>query len=276
MTACSKSQGASSDNGGSSCTDDCSVGGRVCSSSTAYRICGNFDSDSCLEYGLATACSSGQTCTSGLCSGTACLSAGSACTSSVQCCSQSCQTSQSCESKSCKGIISQSACISKNGCQWYSNFFIRECRGTYQVCTTTGPKCTGESSTQGLSCTDECTAGSSICSDSSGYSVCGNFDSDSCLEYGPPTGCPSGQTCSNGQCSSGSSCLSSGSTCSSNSQCCSQTCQTSESCDTKSCNAIISQSSCIAKDGCSWYSNLYTQECRGTYQVCASTGPKCQ
>ncbi|MBI2676280.1 MAG: hypothetical protein HYX24_07510 [Candidatus Aenigmarchaeota archaeon] len=129
------------DNGGSSCTDDCSVGGRVCSSSTAYRICGNFDSDSCLEYGLATACSSGQTCTSGLCSGSTCLSTGSSCTSGGQCCSQSCQTSQSCESKSCKGIASQTACISKSGCQWYSNFFLQECRGTYQVCTTSGPKC---------------------------------------------------------------------------------------------------------------------------------------
>ncbi len=127
---------------GGSCTDECTVGSRTCSSSTSYKICGNFDSDSCLEYGTATACSAGQTCSNGLCSsGGSCLSTGSACTANSQCCTQSCQLMQNCESKSCKGIISQSSCVSKNGCQWYSSFYTHECRGTYQVCSTTGPKC---------------------------------------------------------------------------------------------------------------------------------------
>ncbi len=128
--------------GGGSCTDECATGSRICSSSASYKVCGNFDSDSCLEYGTATACPSGQTCSNGLCSsGGSCLSTGSSCAANSQCCSQSCQLVQACESKSCKGIASQTSCVSKKGCQWYSSFFIQECRGTYQSCTTSGPKC---------------------------------------------------------------------------------------------------------------------------------------
>jgi hypothetical protein len=50
-------------------------------------------------------------------------------------------------------------------------------------------------------CTNSCTqAGKKVCS-GDGYKVCGNYDSDSCLEYGPVISCPNGQSCSNGVCS---------------------------------------------------------------------------
>ncbi len=49
-------------------------------------------------------------------------------------------------------------------------------------------------------CTDECPSnGAKQCS-GSGYQTCGNYDSDSCLEWNSVTSCPSGQTCSNGAC----------------------------------------------------------------------------
>ena len=33
-----------------------------------------------------------------------------------------------------------------------------------------------------------------------GYQICGNYDADSCLEWGTVTSCNVGQTCSNGNC----------------------------------------------------------------------------
>ena len=56
-------------------------------------------------------------------------------------------------------------------------------------------------------CTDACGSysnGQRICYTNtdgySGYKTCGNYDSDSCLEFSNQTVCPSGQTCSNGEC----------------------------------------------------------------------------
>ena len=49
-------------------------------------------------------------------------------------------------------------------------------------------------------CTNECNNGEKQCS-GNGYKTCGNFDSDSCLEFSSAiTNCASNQICSNGQC----------------------------------------------------------------------------
>jgi hypothetical protein len=46
------------------CTDECTPSGkRECSGSNAYRICGNYDADSCLEW-QTTSCPSGDSCNS--------------------------------------------------------------------------------------------------------------------------------------------------------------------------------------------------------------------
>jgi hypothetical protein len=51
------------------------------------------------------------------------------------------------------------------------------------------------------SCTNECPqSGSSQCSANASYQTCGNYDSDSCLEWSSPTSCASGYSCSSGQC----------------------------------------------------------------------------
>lgn len=57
---------------GSLCTNEC-VDGNVsgCVSTTEQNQCGNFDSDSCLEFG-AVACASGLTCKNGFCVSTYC------------------------------------------------------------------------------------------------------------------------------------------------------------------------------------------------------------
>jgi hypothetical protein len=50
-------------------------------------------------------------------------------------------------------------------------------------------------------CTDECNPGlPKQCSTTGGYLACGNFDSDTCLEWSSPFNCPEGFTCQNGDC----------------------------------------------------------------------------
>src|SRR3989344_1820656 len=49
------------------CSNECSSGARECTSNNAYRICGNYDSDSCTEWSGSTSCGSGQVCQNGQC-----------------------------------------------------------------------------------------------------------------------------------------------------------------------------------------------------------------
>lgn len=51
-----------------------------------------------------------------------------------------------------------------------------------------------------ITCDNECPQeGLKQCSDN-GYRTCGNYDSDSCLEWSPVTACPEGTNCQNGEC----------------------------------------------------------------------------
>ena len=50
------------------CTDECSPYGAVaCATWNVTKTCGNYDSDSCLEWGGYTACPFGTTCSNGVC-----------------------------------------------------------------------------------------------------------------------------------------------------------------------------------------------------------------
>jgi len=51
------------------CTDQCSSGQKDCPDSTHYRTCGQYDTDTCLDWSSSEACSTGQTCPGGVCSG---------------------------------------------------------------------------------------------------------------------------------------------------------------------------------------------------------------
>ncbi|MBN2723337.1 MAG: CHAP domain-containing protein [Deltaproteobacteria bacterium] len=50
------------------------------------------------------------------------------------------------------------------------------------------------------SCVDECSSEGYSCFSNVGLQYCGNFDQDSCLEYGTPEYCPGLQVCSDGVC----------------------------------------------------------------------------
>jgi len=51
----------------SSCTDECSVDGQRVCSGNGWKQCGNYDSDSCLEWSSVTQCGWNQTCNNGSC-----------------------------------------------------------------------------------------------------------------------------------------------------------------------------------------------------------------
>lgn len=108
------------------CQDECSEGERICEGSNGFKICGNFDGDSCLEWSSVEFCGLDEVCNGGTC----------------------------------------------------------------------------EFNPAG--CTDECTQTGYSCFSPTVLQYCGQFDEDSCLEYGNNEPCPDGTTCSNGQCISSS------------------------------------------------------------------------
>jgi hypothetical protein len=58
------------------------------------------------------------------------------------------------------------------------------------------------------SCEDECDLGEKVCAESSSYKICGNFDSDNCLDWSNAISCPPSQICSDGNCITEPSCTS--------------------------------------------------------------------
>lgn len=153
------------------CTDECSTGESVCFGD-ATRVCGQFDSDSCLDLGPAEPCASGELCANGTCAVP---------------CSDTCSTEGA---EECSG----------NG--------VRTCERTAQGCLAWSPvvACSAsETCSNGVcaaNCSDECpTSGAAICSpDNSGVSICGQFDGDACLDRSSPVPCQAGFACDQGQC----------------------------------------------------------------------------
>src|SRR5258708_3656193 len=49
-------------------------------------------------------------------------------------------------------------------------------------------------------CVNECTQGAQLCTDATSIKSCGNYDTDSCLEWSASVPCPMGQMCMGNQC----------------------------------------------------------------------------
>ncbi|MDO8524441.1 MAG: hypothetical protein Q7R99_02325, partial [bacterium] len=45
-----------------SCTNACSANQKQCSTNGQYQLCGNYDTDTCLEWSTSYTCPTGQTC----------------------------------------------------------------------------------------------------------------------------------------------------------------------------------------------------------------------
>jgi len=154
------------------CQDECVYGSKTCEGDE-YKVCGDFDSDSCSEWSQVTSCSYGQVCVNGQC------------TTPPPTCQNECSSSgqRQCSGSGYKvcGNYDADSCLEWS--QVTSCSYGQICDSGY--CTTT--------------CQDDCVYGSRRCA-GNGYQVCGDFDTDDCAEWSQVTSCSYGQVCSNGLC----------------------------------------------------------------------------
>lgn len=211
------------------CSGECSPGMRECVSENSYRICGNYDEDPCYEWSQPYLCENYQKCESGYCKGTDCQgivqlifdsssvrpstwfkaiitgvrgnctgkyaywSKENVVTPQKWDCKMSLSTippDPSCllVSPSQIGTYTYWGCIDMNGdgdCEDYG-----ERNSAQLIVQSEQPSCQNECSQQGIQ----------ECVNTTQYRICGNYDSDPCLEWSSPINCSAGQTCQNGNC----------------------------------------------------------------------------
>ena len=147
------------------CTNECSRNQRVCVDSSRYKNCGNYDSDSCLEW------SSPYSCGADRCIGT------------------------SWRDYSCSG-----GTCSHNDTQCHSNCYSCGDGTCDSECGENEYNCSQDC---GSSCQDECSySGQLKCYNNTSKQICGNHDSDSCLEWSSAQSCTGSISCGYGSCDS--------------------------------------------------------------------------
>jgi hypothetical protein len=217
------------------CTAWCSPGARVCDGDGVKEcVTGTGGDEACPSWAPATPCpADAPYCSTGKCSARCvdeCAQGDTQCAGSgaVQRCGQA-------DSDSCLDWMPEERCAGGETCN--------------------GGACSA------APCSDECASGESQCSNG-GKSTCGQFDADSCLEWGPPEACPTGESCSSGACSATCSDECSGDTC---------TGSTWKQCgqyDLDACLELSSGTACGATDACHVGSCSAAGGCATTAIVC--------
>ncbi len=157
-----------------SCKNECSSSGKVgCYSSNVQQTCGNFDKDTCLEWGNILPCptDSGFVCKDGVGCTRPCTNECEAGRS--QCSGNGAQTCADYDGNGCSEWGPVSTCPAKTIC-------------TNGVCI---PDCIYDCSFEGER---QCSG--------YGYRVCGNYDDDLCLEWGTLSFCEPNNICRAGEC----------------------------------------------------------------------------
>ncbi|MDH5491537.1 MAG: hypothetical protein OEY14_06245, partial [Myxococcales bacterium] len=156
------------------CTDECSAGSQVCDGTLGYRVCGQYDLDPCLEPSPPIGCADGYGCVGDTC---------------VPPCRSECPAGS--------GL-----CMDEGTLLSCGNFDADACReaGGASACAA-GTRCeAGACVDLSAPCVDECAAvGDAVCFGDA-VRACGEFDSDSCLDLGPPSACSTGEICGAGVC----------------------------------------------------------------------------
>ena len=177
------------------CPNGCSNG--VCSSTcipkTCFQLgkqCGDWD-NGCGTQIQCGICPSGQQCTNGACVSTA-----------------SCSDSDGGLNYDLKGTCNngtsvQDYCSGTNTLKEY-RCIERDCMISSYDCSSVGKVCSDGVCISGSNCTNGCTSGSKRCNDNN-VETCGNYDPDSCTEWGGSVACSAGLICSDGVCISNSS-----------------------------------------------------------------------
>ncbi len=156
------------------CTNDCSPSGKKeCINATSIKTCGNYDTDSCYEWGSFQSC---------------------------QCFNDACQT---CINECTYGQV---GCSTNNLSKWTcSQSIIDGCWDKVNVSCGTGKICSNGTCID--NCTNDCSpSGKKECINATSIKTCGNYDTDSCYEWGSFQSCQcfdnACQTCTN-ECISG-------------------------------------------------------------------------
>lgn len=162
----------SSDGDCEQCTDDCAVNAKRCANG-GTSSCGQFDGDSCLEWGSPAPCRAGETCNAGVCA-TTCVSD---CTSAG--------------ATRCDGTAVVTCTEVSAGCLKWSG---------RQVCPESTVCSNGACA---ASCSDECAAEGErrcVAASANTWEVCRHHDVDDCLEWGSATACAGTLSCVDGEC----------------------------------------------------------------------------
>lgn len=154
------------------CSNECTqINSQQCEG-IGYKICGNTDADSCLEWGSVINCGMDQTCSNGFCQDV---------------CQNECSAIGA---RKCEG---NAVAI----CNDYNSDLCLEW-GTPLNCAT-GLTCSNGNCVN--ECEDECTVAlAKSCDEGGNIVVCNDYNQDSCLEWGSPTPCQQPYLCSLGNC----------------------------------------------------------------------------
>ena len=154
----------------SECIHECAEGERRCAGPSALQVCGQGDSDPCLEWLDIVTCPAGDSCSSGNCRSE---------------CVDECTLGEI----ECSGAsLQECADLNLDGCtEW----------GPPITCPD-GQTCNENKCEAIDECTDECSENE--CSELV-FHECGQFDRDSCLDRSPGTSCVSTDACIEGSCS---------------------------------------------------------------------------
>ncbi len=209
------------------CKNECDPqGSRMCQDNS-YLVCGQYDGDSCLEWGAPIACQADEFCSNGQCASTCsdeCVQDQRECFGGgFRLCGEvgdgddcldwlavtACEAWQICDQRTatcvdnCPAICTAGAkrCVD-NTVEFCANYNADPCLEwglldtceAAEICDPVDPACVDD-------CVHLCAAtGDRQCASSTAYEICGEWDGDSCREWGNLQACPANEICSGGFC----------------------------------------------------------------------------
>ena len=162
------------------CTNDCLPGTPARCNNTGIETCVDANFDGCYEWSQPVPCADGLSCSNGACSAE---------------CQDECEEGL----RDC-GMVGVRVCAKDHDGDPCTDWGPEEACPDGEFCS--GGRCSTE-------CQDECDVlGQPQCdpSDATKFRLCGQLDSDPCLELGDPIACGEGETCSNNRCAAAGSC----------------------------------------------------------------------
>lgn len=208
---------------GPTCLLQCSPGERRCDPQGEAQVCADYDGDGCPEWGEPLACGAGAACVDGRCTTACAASCGEGealcsggglrrCVTDSEGCRvlgavEDCGEGERCDDGACVPTdqVCTDACARTGAGECAGDGYRRCGQFDDDPCLELGPTVDcgdGETCRDGqcvASCTDACSPGDVRCQEG-GVQSCGDFDDDSCLEFGPTRSCGDLERCDDGVC----------------------------------------------------------------------------